>query len=152
MSNDAARERYLAEYQNFEAAGVSLEESLKSFLATVGVRAHVEVRAKSVGSFVKKIHVNDYTDPWTEITDKLGGRIIVKTLDDLDVVRRAFEGEIPPLPVLWIEDKSAKADVGTLFYPGSPPMAEPSSARFRSEPRPKTSGQCLRTSSSTRGS
>jgi putative GTP pyrophosphokinase len=118
MSNDAARERYLAEYENFEAAGISLEESLKTLVARLGVRAHVEVRAKTVGSFVKKIHIDHYVDPWTEITDKLGGRIIVKTLDDLETVREAFELDPPPLPVLLVEDKSAKANVGTLFYPG----------------------------------
>jgi len=37
------------------------------------------------------VHINKYTDPWNQITDKLGGRVIVKTLDDLAKVRAAFE-------------------------------------------------------------
>lgn len=118
MSNDAAREQYLAEYQRFEQAGSSMEEALARLLLALGVRGQVEVRAKTVGSFVKKIHINRYTDPWRAITDKLGGRVIVKTLDDLDRVRQAFEADDPPFPVLWIEDKSEGADVGELFYPG----------------------------------
>lgn len=118
MSNDAAREKYLFEYEHFEKAGQTMEAALTALLMSLGVRGQVEVRAKTVGSFVKKIHINHYTDAWLEITDKLGGRVIVKTLDDLAKVRAAFEAEDPRFPVLWIEDKSEKADVGTLFYPG----------------------------------
>lgn len=117
-TNDAARERYIAEYSQLAKAGALVELSLESLLRDVGVRGSVEVRAKTVGSFVKKIHINNYTDPWVQITDKVGGRVIVKTLDDLDRVRAAFETPSPPFTVLWLEDKSDKADVGTLFYPG----------------------------------
>jgi putative GTP pyrophosphokinase len=118
MSSDAAREKYLAEVQKFEQAGESMEAALEEVLKSLGVRGQVEVRAKTVGSFVKKIHINKYADPWNEITDKLGGRVIVKTLDDLAKVRAAFEQQDPPFPVLWLEDKSENANVGTLFYPG----------------------------------
>lgn len=118
MGNDAARERYLAEYGHFEQAGSSMKEALGRLLSVLGIRARVEVRAKTVGSLVKKIQTNEYTDPWAEITDKLGGRVIVKTLDDLDRVKQAFEADDPPFRVLWIEDKSQKAEAGKLFYPG----------------------------------
>jgi putative GTP pyrophosphokinase len=118
MSNDAARVKYIAEYEHFENAGATMEAALETLLRRLGVRGQVEVRAKTVGSFVKKIHINSYADPWNEITDKLGGRVIVKTLDDLARVRAAFEAENPPFPVLWLVDKSEEADVGTLFYPG----------------------------------
>lgn len=118
MSNDAAREKYLVEIEHFEQAGRTMEAALGEVLKSVGMRGQVEVRAKTVGSFVKKIHINKYTDPWNQITDKLAGRVIVKTLDDLAKVRAAFEQQDPPFPLRWLEDKSEKANVGTLFYPG----------------------------------
>lgn len=108
----------MAEFEHFERAGKTMEAALEELLKSLGVRGQVEVRAKSVGSFVKKIHIRKYTDPWVQITDKVGGRVIVKTLEDLAKVRSAFEARVTPFPVLSLVDKSAEAGVDTLFYPG----------------------------------
>jgi ppGpp synthetase/RelA/SpoT-type nucleotidyltranferase len=117
-ANDAARDRYVRESEWFRSASRAMEQSLDDLLRSMGVRAHVEVREKTVGSFVKKIHLRKYTDPWAEVTDKLGGRVIVKTLDDLHRVCEVLLSEPPPFTVLWHEDKREEAKVDELYYPG----------------------------------
>src|SRR4051812_5945637 len=97
--NEAARDRYVQEAASFRSASELMEPALDALMRSKGVRAHVEVREKTVGSFVKKIHLKKYTDPWAQITDKLGGRVIVKTLDDLDRACAALLTEPTPFEV-----------------------------------------------------
>lgn len=117
-ANDLARQKYIDEYPRFEAAARSMEELLVQLCRAVGIRAVVEVRHKSIGSFVKKIHIKKYTEPWTEITDKVGGRIVVGTLADLERTRALFEGAGCSLNVLSLVDKSRENDEDRLSYAG----------------------------------
>lgn len=118
MSNDLARQRYIDEHKQFVAAGEQMEELLLGLLSQSGVRAHIEVRAKTVASFVKKIHLKNYADPWEQITDKVGGRVIVKTLNDLDLVKALIETEPGDVRVLSVEDKRETSEADRLSYSG----------------------------------
>ncbi|HML51710.1 MAG TPA: RelA/SpoT domain-containing protein [Propionicimonas sp.] len=118
MPNDLARKRYIAEHGHFVAAGRKMEVLLRRLLSRSGVRADIEVRAKTVSSFVKKIHLKNYSDPWGQITDKVGGRIIVKTLDELGLVRGLIESEPDGIRVLTIEDTHDASEADKLSYSG----------------------------------
>lgn len=119
MTPDEARQRFVAEHQTFKDAAVALRDYLENLCQTLGVLAVVEAREKGIGSFVKKIYLNKYTRPWEEVTDKVGGRIIVGTLRDLQKVREALEGDAAAeLEARDVVDKSEQAAEDKLHYPG----------------------------------
>lgn len=107
----------MAEHDRFAAAAEAMQARLDAFVREQGIRAAVEVRAKTVASFVKKVHTRSYEDPWVETTDKVGARVIVKTLDDLGRLRAALEST-SEFELLRIEDRSELANEDRLFYPG----------------------------------
>lgn len=112
--------RYVAEFDHFEKAADAAEELLKNACRSAGLRPDVKVRAKEVASFIKKMHVKHYADPWTETTDKVGGRIITETLEDLDKVLKFFDNPVGNvlMEVLSIEKKSDSEEAYSLYYPG----------------------------------
>jgi ppGpp synthetase/RelA/SpoT-type nucleotidyltranferase len=121
LSLDEARRRYVAEFANFLAAAIEIEEYLKSIARLAGVHADIDAREKTVSSFIKKLHLkgDQYSDPWRDVTDKVGARIIVDTIQDRAKVRSIFEDQGKcPLVVKRVEDKAAEADTAILYYPG----------------------------------
>lgn len=87
--------------------------------ADIGITASVEVRAKQVGSLVKKIHTKAYADPWAEITDKVGARIIVHSLAEVERIQAAlFSATAEDLECRDLHNRADLADVEELFYPG----------------------------------
>ena len=119
MTPDEARQRFVDEHQTFKDAAVALREYLDNLCRTLQVPAAVEAREKSIGSFVKKIYINKYAQPWEEITDKVGARIIVGTLHDVQKLRDALEGDAAiELEARDIVDKSEEAAEDKLHYPG----------------------------------
>jgi|GEM_PF-1589595 ppGpp synthetase/RelA/SpoT-type nucleotidyltranferase len=119
MSVEVARQRYLAELPRFESAALVAKEYLDAIARLAGVHATTEARAKEPASFIKKLHLKKYLDPWLEVTDKVGARLIVDTLHDLRRVRSIFQDASQcPLRVLSLEDKSDDAAEWLLFYPG----------------------------------
>jgi putative GTP pyrophosphokinase len=117
---EETRKRYLRELPQFLNAAHQMESRLVEVRRLAGVRAEIEAREKSIVSVIKKLHLkgSDYQDPWLDLTDKVGARLITETLRDLSKVRAVFEDPICPLRVVRIEDKSTEADENMLFYPG----------------------------------
>jgi ppGpp synthetase/RelA/SpoT-type nucleotidyltranferase len=66
-----------------------MEELLTAASRKAGVRADVTARAKETASFAKKIITKNYSDPWAQVTDKIGARIIV---DESNDTHRVFDG------------------------------------------------------------
>lgn len=119
MTPDEARRRFVDEHQTFKDAAVILREHLVDLCRVLRVPAAVEAREKGIGSFVKKIYLNNYTRPWEEITDKVGARIIVGTLEDVQKLRDALESEAAAeLEARDVVDKSQEAAEDKLHYPG----------------------------------
>lgn len=119
MTPDEARQRFVDEHHTFKDAAVALGEYLDNLCQTLRVPAAIEAREKGIGSFVKKIYLNKYTRPWEEITDKVGARIIVGTLQDVRKLRDALESDAAAeLAARDIVDKSEEADEDKLHYPG----------------------------------
>lgn len=81
--NDAFQ-RYQAEYSRIEKAAELTAALLRRKTARARITCEVTYRAKKIGSFVTKAYHKPYTDPWKEITDKAGVRIVVQHKGLLD--------------------------------------------------------------------
>lgn len=124
---DEARQKYVAEYQTFKDASVGLAARLAEFARERGFAATVEAREKTVASFVKKAHRRQpddatqpkYIDPWAQITDKVGARVVVESLPALGALRQAIERDtLDGEPFFDVQDKTASSSPTALFYPG----------------------------------
>jgi putative GTP pyrophosphokinase len=115
VTPDEARQRFRDEWPHFDAAAKALVPLLKRLCAELGIAASIEARPKDVGSFVKKIYLRGYADPWREVTDKVGARVIVASPKELRRLRAAIE---EPLKARKIVDKSDDAREDSLHYPG----------------------------------
>jgi len=119
-ANDA-RQRYVDEFEFFRSAAEVLRKQLHAMCRQLGVGADITAREKQIGSFVKKIHLRKYTDPWAQITDKVGARIVVDSLTSVEEIRRRLEQQTPTddgLTFFDVRDLALEADVKALFYPG----------------------------------
>lgn len=119
MTPDEARQRFVDEHETFKDAAVALSAYLEDLCRRLRISGIVEAREKGIGSFAKKIYLNDYKRPWEEITDKVGARIIVGNLKDVQTLREALEGgAAADLKAREIVDKSEEAAEDKLHYPG----------------------------------
>jgi len=78
--------RYQKERPRIERAVEATRAHLEHHTARKGVDCQVIARAKELTSFNAKAHSprKNYADPWKEITDKAGVRIIVPRIGLLD--------------------------------------------------------------------
>ncbi|WP_326647260.1 RelA/SpoT domain-containing protein [Streptomyces sp. NBC_01750] len=76
--------RYRVERPRIEKAAQLTAAHLWRRAARARIMCEVSHRAKEVGSFVTKAHHKRYTDPWAQITDKAGVRIVVQHRGLLD--------------------------------------------------------------------
>jgi ppGpp synthetase/RelA/SpoT-type nucleotidyltranferase len=81
-----ARERFVAERPNFEALAEQVASEITRLTRQRGVPCIVTGRAKDVASFVGKCFRKKYTDPWNQVTDKAGVRVIVDDYRYIDSV------------------------------------------------------------------
>lgn len=115
-NREAARLRYIAEFGNFENAAEVLLERINNTLKINGVAGVlVKVRAKEVGSFVKKL-LNYGENCWEKTTDKVGAQIVTRTLDEVRLLRKIFEAGADGLDYMETTDKSP--------YSGNPKLLQ----------------------------
>jgi ppGpp synthetase/RelA/SpoT-type nucleotidyltranferase len=86
MTLEAARDRFIRERERFVRAAQAVEMNVRREAARRHLKCHVEGRAKEVPNFIKKALVKRYEDPWTEITDKAGVRVVAEHIGDLDTL------------------------------------------------------------------
>ena len=90
-------EAFVNEYRNkrpiYEALCKVVGNIIENSFFQSNIRFHsIDARAKKIDSFERKGKATDddglpkYTDPMTEITDLAGVRVIVYTIDDIDIV------------------------------------------------------------------
>ncbi|WP_432980487.1 hypothetical protein [Dactylosporangium sp. CA-233914] len=113
---DAARIRYVRERPNFERAAAHIANAFKIAAAGIGLECRITYRAKDVASFVKKALVKKMDDPWAEIYDKAGIRVIVTHPGDLDVAKQIAATLFGP-PVWEEDDRHDREKLDRLFYP-----------------------------------
>lgn len=85
-----AVERYLRERPMFEAFADDVASRMKKILLACEVRGEIHARAKDVSSFRGKILRKHYSDPWAQITDKAGVRVVVQLPSQVNAVVEAI--------------------------------------------------------------
>ncbi|MFJ1797150.1 hypothetical protein [Kitasatospora griseola] len=83
---DQALERYQKEISRIERAAKLTAAHLQRRAARARINCEVIYRTKDIRSFVAKAHHKQYSDPWNQITDKAGVRVIVQHRGLLDPV------------------------------------------------------------------
>jgi ppGpp synthetase/RelA/SpoT-type nucleotidyltranferase len=111
-----ATERFAAERPTYEAFAGWVAERLGRLASQAGVyQPTISARAKALDSFAKKAIRESYVDPWVEITDKAGARLVVGLLDDVAMIDRAIQNEFV---VLERDDKGASLPDDRFKYLG----------------------------------
>jgi len=109
-----ARVRFAAEHDSYRDAADRTADAVRRSAAGLRLSCHVTGRAKDIPSFVKKAIVKQYGDPWTEITDKAGVRVIVDHQGRLD---DALAAVTQALDIVRVEDdRDASGGEDRLAY------------------------------------
>jgi putative GTP pyrophosphokinase len=118
-AREAARCRYIAEYSTFEHAAQLLEEQLRKVSQNEGIPyAHINVRAKEISSFVKKLRKYG-DDCWQKTTDKVGAQLVVHTLDAVQRLYTILKAGVEGLEYVGETDKSpSQRDPKVFGYSG----------------------------------
>jgi ppGpp synthetase/RelA/SpoT-type nucleotidyltranferase len=115
LTADEAFRRFTQEHPRLQSALQATEAHLQYATARRGVTCEVTSRVKEASSFKNKIYRKGYTDPWKEITDKAGVRVIVPhsgLLDPaLDVIKECLD------VVEVQDDRQTPGDEDRLRYP-----------------------------------
>jgi len=95
---EQARQRWTAERPRYEAFGQLVAQRLRNSLKPVGVWFHVEARAKTIDSLVKKLLTKQH-HTFESLPDKVGARVIIRYRADVDKVvekvRTLFDSKEP---------------------------------------------------------
>ncbi len=115
---DALIRRFVEYKPRLDDAASDVAELLKELLAGAAIHATVTSRVKDVESFRGKIAFRtDYTDPWAQITDKVGVRAIVHRTSHVDDIHRLI-AEDGRLEIYDVTDKRGILDDNVLGYSG----------------------------------
>ncbi|MFD3442775.1 hypothetical protein ACFWU3_35400 [Streptomyces sp. NPDC058685] len=109
-----AVQRFKEERELLEQSAKATADHIARAAARKELACTVTSRAKEVESFEKKIARKGYTDPWEQITDKVGVRVVVQHSGLLDPLREVITG---CLEIIKVEDDRNNNDVARLRYP-----------------------------------
>ena len=113
---DGLRNRYLDERPRYQQLASVVAEHIRSLARPQGIRCDVHSRAKDVSSFLKKALKAKYEDPYTEIKDKAGVRVVAHYPWDIgrieDLIQEAFT-------INDHVDKRTEVSFQTLGYRGT---------------------------------
>lgn len=73
---ESIRNRYLAEYPKYKDFAKIIEQRISEFTRTKALKCDVSGRGKEVASLLKKALNPKYTNPYAEINDKAGVRVV----------------------------------------------------------------------------
>ena len=110
------RRRYLAERAQYEEVAGLVAERTESLMLMNGIACDVHRRTKEVSSFLKKVLKGRYFDPYTEIRDKAGVRIIAHYPWDITRIEKLVEESFE---IYHCENKRAGVSFQTLDYRGT---------------------------------
>ncbi|MET8223048.1 hypothetical protein [Streptomyces sp. NPDC005301] len=115
LTVDQAFQRYQREQPRIKEAVEATKVHLEEHLARRLITCQVTARTKEVTSFNRKVYRKNYTDPWKQITDKAGVRVVVAHRGLLDP---ALEEIMKCLEVVEVQDdRHAPGHEDRLRYP-----------------------------------
>jgi putative GTP pyrophosphokinase len=95
---ETARQRWMKERPQYEAFGQLVAARLQASLKPIGIWFHVEARAKTIDSLVKKL-LTKKRHTFESLPDKVGARVIIRYRSDIDkvtgTIRRIFDSTDP---------------------------------------------------------
>ncbi|MGW7200403.1 hypothetical protein ACWGH9_30560, partial [Streptomyces chryseus] len=115
LTADEAFQRYRHERPRIEKAAKVTETHLSHRAARRGIACQVTSRAKEVSSFNTKVYRKGYTDPWNQITDKAGVRLVVPHRGLLDPALKMIKESLDIVEVQ--DDRDTPDDEYRLRYP-----------------------------------
>lgn len=134
-----ARARFIAERPTFVQLASDVEQALIRRTRAAGIPSTVKGRAKDVSSFVGKCLRKSYTDPWSQITDKIGVRVTVDDPGDIervvDLIRADYEviEHLDKTRELWDADKVGYGGTHLqIVVPGDQNVSGPCEIQVRS--------------------
>ncbi|MEV0550306.1 hypothetical protein AB0H98_26135 [Nocardia salmonicida] len=118
MTNEVERVDWGSKYDErcgqYESLRRVVEESIRQALEDDGIVVHgVSIRLKKRDSFVEKIDRKSYTDPFNQMPDIVGARIVCLFLDDLQKVDESISRVFD---VASKEDKTSAAPTHSFRY------------------------------------
>jgi ppGpp synthetase/RelA/SpoT-type nucleotidyltranferase len=99
-------DRFVRERPQYAQLAVCLTKVLEEGAGQLGLHPIVQARAKTVASFAEKIIRKGYVDPFQQMTDLCGGRVILHTLRDVAAMDRFIDESFHVFP----EDSEDKQD------------------------------------------
>lgn len=109
--------RYEAERPRFQRAADQVAEAVIEIARGIGVVGRVTCRAKEVDSYRGKLALKSYPDPWADVTDKCGVRMILSRDSEVTLLMDALKVS-DQIVVTWSEDKRIVRDPAKLEYTG----------------------------------
>ena len=107
------RRRYIAERQDYSRLACAVSEIIEASARDRGLKCRIEYRAKEVQSFVTKALTKKYSDPYEQISDKAGVRVVA----DFPWQRKDLEDMVASLfSVLERDDKRVTAEPDRFGY------------------------------------
>jgi ppGpp synthetase/RelA/SpoT-type nucleotidyltranferase len=115
-ARDKARLRFVEERHIFEQLAEDIAHEIRILSVDAKIDCRVTHRVKDVGSFVKKAIAERLEDPWSEIYDKAGVRIVVHHVGDLTRAEALIRANFS---VSWssLDDPAKNDDEDRLRYP-----------------------------------
>ncbi len=112
---ETVRTQWKENRPKYEALCKKVAYMLKAETQKCGFDCDISFRAKEIDSLIRKVLRKKYADPYNEVSDKAGVRVVCTYRDSLeqltDIVEQGFE-------VCGKEDKAAELEFDKLGYPG----------------------------------
>ncbi|MBW5252392.1 hypothetical protein JGS39_25935 [Streptomyces sp. P01-B04] len=115
LTTEEAFRRYREERPRIQAAAEATGAHLRQRTAVKGITCQISSRAKEVSSFNTKAYRKKYADPWTQITDKAGLRLVVPHRSLLDPALDVIKESLDIVEVQ--DDRETQDDEYHLRYP-----------------------------------
>jgi len=86
MTLDDMRRRWLDEENLYAEVAKRTEDQLRFLIQNKGIYAEIHRRTKDIDSLIKKAIRKKYENPYDEIIDKAGVRVVVRFLDEIEPI------------------------------------------------------------------
>lgn len=114
---EQALARFGEERATFKRVAETVSGELQEICDRASLPCRVSGREKDIRSYHTKVIEKGYADPWGDVTDKAGARVILESAGDVDRARDAIVGALGAR-VLSEEDKRVVSSPDRLGYSG----------------------------------
>lgn len=114
---EQALARFSQERESFKSIAEAVAAELQEICDNASLPCRVSGREKDIRSYHTKVIEKGYADPWADVTDKAGARVILDSAGDVDRARDIIVEQLGER-VLRVEDKRSVSSPDRLGYSG----------------------------------